>query len=89
MIHSLRYPVHIHVHVPLAGASFLGWTLPSSIPVSAFGGQSLFGLLNASIAEELAHFPVGPALTDKFWLYLLVGGCLMIEGAVCMLLCVC
>ena len=45
------------------------WTLPSSIGVSGFNGDSLFGLLNASIGEELAHFPVGPALGDKFWLY--------------------
>ena len=27
------------------------WTAPSAIGVSAFGGDSLFGLLNASIAE--------------------------------------
>mmetsp|Transcript_17329 Transcript_17329/g.29624 ORF Transcript_17329/g.29624 Transcript_17329/m.29624 type:complete len:133 (+) Transcript_17329:70-468(+) len=53
------------------GAGFLGWTVPSSIPVSAFGGQSLFGLFNASIAENLARFPQGPALSDKFWLYLI------------------
>jgi photosystem I subunit PsaO len=39
--------------------------------VSAFGGSSLFTLLNASIAEELAHFPTGPALSDKFWIYLI------------------
>lgn len=51
--------------------SFLGWTVPSSIGVSGFGGNSLFGLLNASIGEELAKFPVGPALDDKFWLYLI------------------
>ena len=24
-----------------------------------------------SISEELAHFPTGPALEDKFWLYLI------------------
>ena len=46
---------------------FVGWTVPSSIPVSGFGGNSLFGLLNASIGEELALFPQGPALGDKFW----------------------
>ncbi len=45
--------------------------MPSAIGVSGFNGDSLFGLLNSSIAEELAHFPVGPALGDKFWLYLL------------------
>ncbi|KAG1664610.1 hypothetical protein FOA52_004485 [Chlamydomonas sp. UWO 241] len=53
------------------GASLAGWIIPSNIGVSGFGGQSLFGLFNASIAEELAHFPQGPALGDKFWLYLI------------------
>ncbi len=43
------------------------WTVPSNIGVSGFGGQSLFGLLTQSIGEELAHFPTGPALSDKFW----------------------
>ncbi len=47
------------------------WTVPSSIGVSGFSGDSLFGLLNASVAENLAHFPTGPALDDKFWLYLI------------------
>lgn len=50
---------------------FLGWTIPSNIPVSAFGGQSLFGLLTGSIAENLAKFPTGPSLDDPFWLYML------------------
>ncbi|GBF99827.1 photosystem I subunit O [Raphidocelis subcapitata] len=53
------------------GLGFLGWTLPSTIGVSAFGGQSLFGLLTQSIGEEMAHWPVGPALSDKFWLYMI------------------
>jgi len=53
---------------PLAiGLGFLGWTLPSTIGVSAFGGQSLFGLLTQSIGEQLSHWPTGPALSDKFW----------------------
>lgn len=57
---------------PLAlGLGVIGWTVPSTIGVSAFGGKSLFGLLTESIGSELAHFPVGPALTDPFWLYLL------------------
>lgn len=47
---------------------FLGWTIPSAIPVSAFGGQSLFGALNGRIAELLGQFPTGPALSDDFWL---------------------
>jgi photosystem I subunit PsaO len=50
---------------------FLGWTIPSSIGVSAFGGESLFSLLTTSMGEELAHFPTGPALSDKFWLYMI------------------
>lgn len=36
----------------------------------ALGGKSLFGLFSESIGQELSHFPVGPALTDNFWLYL-------------------
>eukprot|EP00887_Chlorella_sp_A99_P000121 scaffold16.g121.t1 len=51
-------------------ASFLGWFVPSNIPVPAFGGQSLFSLLHESMLAELSHFPTGPALTDPFWLYL-------------------
>eukprot|EP00878_Enallax_costatus_P044317 GHUV01052801.1.p2 GENE.GHUV01052801.1~~GHUV01052801.1.p2 ORF type:complete len:102 (-),score=20.41 GHUV01052801.1:932-1237(-) len=51
--------------VPVLG--FLGWTIPSTIPVSAFGGESLFGLFTKSISEELAHFPVGPSIDDPFW----------------------
>lgn len=45
----------------------LSWTIPSNIPVSAFGGQSLFGLFTASIGEELAKFPQGPSIDDPFW----------------------
>merc|ERR1711937_169038 len=40
---------------------FLGWTIPSAIPVSGFGGSSLFSKFLSSIGEELAHFPKGPA----------------------------
>lgn len=47
------------------------WTIPSNIPVSAFGGQSLFGLFTSQIGQELAHFPTGPSLDSPFWLYLL------------------
>lgn len=43
------------------------WVIPSNIPVSAFGGQSLFGAFTQSIGQELSHFPTGPALGDKFW----------------------
>lgn len=44
--------------------------MPSNIGVPAFGGKSLFGAFMESIGENLAHFPVGPALDDRFWLYL-------------------
>lgn len=43
------------------------WVIPSNIPTAALGGKSLFGAFTQSIGQELAHFPVGPALTDKFW----------------------
>lgn len=46
------------------------WTAPSSIPVGAFNGNSLFGLLNAQIATELAHFPTGPSIDSPFWIYM-------------------
>merc|ERR1711904_211765 len=51
---------------------FLGWTIPSAIPVSGFGGSSLFSKFLSSISEELAHFPKGPALNSDFWLYLVL-----------------
>ncbi len=51
-------------------ASAAGWFIPSNIGVGAFGGKSLFGLFTASIGENMAHFPTGPALDDKFWLYM-------------------
>jgi len=52
--------------------SFAGWTIPSSIPSPGFTptGDSLFSLLNQSLAQELSHFPTGPALSDPFWLYM-------------------
>ncbi|KAI3425288.1 hypothetical protein D9Q98_009055 [Chlorella vulgaris] len=49
-------------------AGFLGWFAPSNIAVPALGNQSLFGAFTKSIGAELSHFPVGPALTDDFWL---------------------
>ena len=36
----------------------LGWTLPSSIPVSGFDGNSLTGKFIGSMFTELGHFPV-------------------------------
>merc|ERR1712224_89760 len=50
--------------------SFLGWTIPSAIPVSRFGGSSLFSKFLSSIAVELGRFPKGPALDSDFWLHL-------------------
>ena len=46
--------------------------MPSNIGVGAFGGKSLFGLLNESIGTELAHFPAGPSLDSPFWIYLVL-----------------
>lgn len=54
--------------VPVLG--FFGWTVPSSIPVGAFNGDSLFGLFTKQIGTELAKFPTGPGLDSPFWLYL-------------------
>ena len=48
------------------------WTLPTNIPVSVLGGKSFFGEFLGSIGYHLAHFPTPPAITDKFWLYLIV-----------------
>ena len=45
----------------------LRWTVPANIPVPAFGGSSLFGAFTQSIGENLARFPQGPPLQDKFW----------------------
>eukprot|EP00879_Flechtneria_rotunda_P000378 GHRR01000470.1.p1 GENE.GHRR01000470.1~~GHRR01000470.1.p1 ORF type:complete len:138 (+),score=20.18 GHRR01000470.1:87-500(+) len=53
--------------VPVLG--FLGWTIPANIPTSAFGGSSLFGLFTERIAANLASFPQGPSIDDRFWLY--------------------
>merc|ERR1711907_385660 len=48
---------------------FAGWTVPSAIPVSGFGGDSLFSKFIGSIGSELSHFPTGPSLDSSFWLY--------------------
>jgi photosystem I subunit PsaO len=42
------------------------------VSVPAFGNNSLFGRFREAIVQELAHWPVGPALTDPFWLYLVL-----------------
>merc|ERR1712113_873102 len=51
--------------------SFFGWTIPSAIPVSGFGGDSLLTKLTSSISNELAHFPSGPVDSD-IWIYMLL-----------------
>ncbi|MEW5303800.1 MAG: hypothetical protein WDW36_006456 [Sanguina aurantia] len=51
---------------------FAGWTIPASIGVQSFGGESLFSLFLSSIGQNLAHFPAGPAVGDKFWLYFVI-----------------
>merc|ERR1712241_224954 len=50
---------------------FLAWTIPSSIPVGSFGGESLFWRLNESIKIGFDNFPTGPGVTDPFWIYML------------------
>merc|ERR1711977_356132 len=83
-----RGPIHIHAKVAKGASrfdgdwlnadatvlvlGFLGWTIPSAIPVSGFGGDSLFSKFLSSIAGELAQFPKGPALNSDFWLYLML-----------------
>lgn len=52
-------------------AGFLGWTIPSSIPVSGFGGASLFSKFTEEIGIHLAQFPQGPPLDDQFWIYMI------------------
>merc|ERR1719387_279830 len=49
---------------------FMGWTIPSTIPVSGFSGASLFSKFTDCIRYELAHFPTGPAASSDFWIYL-------------------
>merc|ERR1711924_2375 len=53
-------------------AGFAGWTIPSAIPVSGFGGKSLFSSFIESIGSEMSHFPTGPSLESSFWLYFLL-----------------
>merc|ERR1712050_195253 len=51
---------------------FLGWTVPSALPSSGFGGDSLFSRFINSIGNELAHFPSGPSIDSDFWIYLIL-----------------
>merc|ERR1712130_426877 len=51
---------------------FLGWTIPSAIPVSGFGGSSLFVKFLGCIGDELKNFPVGPSIDSELWIYLIL-----------------
>lgn len=51
--------------------TLFGWTVPSGIAIKSYGDTSLLAAFSASIGENLAKFPQGPGLEDKFWLYLL------------------
>ena len=57
--------------------------MPSTIGVSAFGGDSLFGLFTKSIGENLSHFPIGPKLTDKFWCALRLRPYALLPASLC------
>lgn len=46
---------------------FVGWVVPSSTPVPAYGGSSLTASFFASIGQELAHWPTGPSIDSDFW----------------------
>lgn len=51
--------------------TLFGWAVPSGIAIKSYGDTSLLSAFSASIGENLANFPQGPGLEDKFWLYLL------------------
>jgi photosystem I subunit PsaO len=51
--------------------TLFGWTIPSGIAIKSYGDTSLLAAFTDSIGANLANFPQGPGLEDKFWLYLL------------------
>ena len=58
--------------VPVHLASLFGWGIPSASPGPAVeNNASLFKVFSDRIADNLAHFPQGPAADDKIWLYML------------------
>merc|ERR1712137_330373 len=61
----------LKAEVPVHLLTLFGWTVPSAVAVPAYGDQSLFFAFCQSISQELSHFPTGPAIDDKFWLYLI------------------
>ncbi|PXF43561.1 Photosystem I subunit O [Gracilariopsis chorda] len=54
--------------------AFFGWVLPSSIPttIPLTNGTGLSQAFFASMQENLARWPKGPAIDDPFWLLLLL-----------------
>ena len=62
----------LKAEVPVHLLTLFGWTIPSASPCPAFeNNNSLFYMLCTSVSENLSHFPTGPALDDKFWLYMI------------------
>lgn len=51
--------------------TLFGWTIPSGVAIKAYGDTSLLAAFTDTIGSNLANFPQGPALDDKFWLYLI------------------
>lgn len=51
--------------------TLFGWTIPSGVAIKAYGDTSLLAAFADAIGSNLASFPQGPALDDKFWLYLI------------------
>jgi len=51
--------------------TLFGWTVPSGVAIKAYGDTSLLAAFADSIGNNLANFPQGPAIDDKFWLYLI------------------
>mmetsp|Transcript_133021 Transcript_133021/g.323321 ORF Transcript_133021/g.323321 Transcript_133021/m.323321 type:complete len:144 (+) Transcript_133021:65-496(+) len=51
--------------------TLFGWSIPSGIAIKAYGDTSLLAAFADSIGSNLANFPQGPGLDDKFWLYLI------------------
>ena len=51
--------------------TLFGWTIPSGVAIKSYGDTSLLAAFTESIGTNLANFPQGPGIEDKFWLYLI------------------
>lgn len=51
--------------------TLFGWSVPSGVAIKAYGDTSLLAAFADSIGSNMANFPQGPGLDDKFWLYLI------------------